>query len=307
MMEKQTAVLIPCYNEELTIAKVINDFRKVLPEAAIYVFNNNSTDRSAEIALSQGAELIPVYQQGKGFVIRDMFRLVNADCYVIVDGDDTYDAEGALKMSEYIFNDKADMVIGDRLSGAYFTENKRPFHNSGNKAVRFLINLIFNSSVHDIMTGFRAFNRRFVKSFPVMSGGFEIETEMTIHALDKRFRIIEIPIVYRDRPAGSFSKLNTLSDGIKVIKTIFALFKDYKPLVFFGIISLLLFLTGLLLFLPVFAQYIKTGLVPKFPTLIVSVSLFIMSLLSLVCGLILSTIKKYFSQLFELNLIHNDK
>jgi glycosyltransferase involved in cell wall biosynthesis len=300
-------VLIPCYNEELTIAKVVKDFQTVLPRAAVYVFDNNSTDRSALRAREAGARIIPVYQRGKGFVIREMFRTIEADCYLMADGDDTYAAAAAGELSAPILRGEADMVIGDRLSGAYFTENKRPFHNSGNRLVRVLINGIFGGSIRDIMTGYRAFSRRFVKSFPVMSGGFEIETEMTIHALDKRLRIAEIPIGYRDRPENSFSKLNTLRDGIRVLKTIFILFKDYKPLPFFTLFAAVFFIAGTALFTPVFIEYLGTGLVLKFPTLIVSVSLFIMSLLSLGCGIILSTIKNYFSKLFELAIMNSGK
>lgn len=302
MNNKKIAVLIPCYNESATIGNVVKEFKDILPEASIYVYDNNSSDASGEIAANAGAIVINEYMQGKGFVIRSMFRDIDADCYIMADGDSTYPASETIKMAGYILNKKADMVIGDRLSSTYFTENKRPFHNSGNVIVRFLINKIFKSNVKDIMTGCRAFSRRFVKSFPVLSKGFEIETEMTIHALDKRFLIHEIPISYKDRPAGSKSKLNTFSDGFKVLGTIFILYKDYKPLSFFGSISILLFLIAIGLFIPIFENFLITGLVPKFPTLIVSMGIGVSSILSLVCGLILDTIKKYSDQAYELFL-----
>ena len=302
MNNKKIAVLIPCYNEAATIGNVVKEFKDILPEASIYVYDNNSSDASGEIAANAGAIVINEYMQGKGFVIRSMFRDIDADCYIMADGDSTYPASETIKMADYILNKKADMVIGDRLSSTYFTENKRPFHNSGNVIVRFLINKIFKSNVKDIMTGCRAFSRRFVKSFPVLSKGFEIETEMTIHALDKRFLIHEIPISYKDRPAGSKSKLNTFSDGFKVLGTIFILYKDYKPLSFFGSISILLFLITIGLFIPIFENFLITGLVPKFPTLIVSMGIGVSSILSLVCGLILDTIKKYSDQAYELFL-----
>ena len=231
------AVLIPCYNESLTIKKVIEDYRQALPEAKIYVYDNNSNDGTDQIAREMGAEVRYEYRQGKGNVIRSMFRDIEAECYLMIDGDDTYPAESARKMTDLVLDKGIDMVIGDRLSSTYFTENKRLFHNSGNKAVRGLINKLFKSDVKDIMTGYRAFSRLFVKSFPVLSKGFEIETEMTIHALDKNFMIEEVAVSYRDRPQGSVSKLNTVSDGVKVLKTIADLFRDYKPLLFFSIIS----------------------------------------------------------------------
>ncbi len=305
-MNKKIAVLIPCFNEEQTVAKVIFDFKAILPEADIYVFDNNSSDRTAACAKEAGAIVVHEYKQGKGYVVRSMFRSIEADCFVMVDGDDTYDAGTARELIQPILEGRADMVIGDRLSGAYFTENKRPFHNTGNRLVRNLINLIFGSSVRDIMTGYRAFSRRFVKTFPVLSGGFEIETEMTIHALDKRFLTVQIPVLYRDRPEGSVSKLNTFRDGFRVLNTIGSLFRDYKPALFFGLVAILFFCTGTILFIPVFLEYLSTNLVPKFPTLILAVSLWIMALLSLICGIILSSIKKYFSQLFELEIIHSE-
>lgn len=303
MKEKTIAVLVPCFNEELTIAKVIGDFKAALPKAVIYVFDNNSSDKTALIAKHAGAIVIPESRQGKGNVVRSMFRKIDADYYVMVDGDDTYEAQDAIALLCPIEEGRADMVIGDRLSGAYFTENKRMFHNSGNKLVRFLINSIFRSHVRDIMTGYRAFSRRFVKTFPVLSGGFEIETEMTIHALDKRLPIDEMPVGYRDRPEGSVSKLNTVRDGFRVLSTIVSLFRDFRPLSFFGCIAFVLFTSGSALFIPILLEFLTTHLVPKFPTLIVCVGLWIMSMLILICGIILSSIKKYTEQFFELAIL----
>lgn len=294
------AVLIPCYNEELTIKSVVEDFKNVIPEAKIYVYDNNSKDNTAKIAKEAGAIVVPEYRQGKGNVVRSMFRDIDADCYIMVDGDDTYPAADSYEVAKFVLEGKADMAIGDRLSSTYFEENKRPFHNFGNKMVRGLINSMFKSDVKDIMTGCRAFNKRFVKSFPVLSKGFEIETEMSIHALDKGFLIREIPIAYRDRPEGSESKLNTFSDGFRVLRTILKLFKDYKPLSFFGIISTLVLLLSGVMFIPVLIAYFRTGLVAKFPTLIVAVGLLITSLLSLACGLILDTVKKHSDQFYEI-------
>lgn len=299
---KKIAVLVPCYNEELTIKAVIEDFQNVIPEADIYVYDNNSKDNTAKIAKEAGAIVVPEYRQGKGNVVRSMFRDIEADCYIMVDGDDTYPAKDAYNVAKLVLENKADMAIGDRLSSTYFRENKRPFHNTGNKLVRTLINKIFKSEVKDIMTGCRAFNRTFVKSFPVLSKGFEIETEMSIHALDKRFLIAEIPIAYRDRPEGSESKLNTFQDGYRVLKTILKLYKDYKPLSFFGLIALLLFLLGSVMMIPVLSGYFKTGLVVKFPTLIVAIGLLTSSLVSLACGLMLDTVKKHSDQFYELAL-----
>lgn len=301
-----TAVLIPCYNEAKTIEKVVTDFRKVLPEADIYVYDNNSSDGTDEIARKAGAIVRYERRQGKGNVIRTMFREIDADCYIMVDGDDTYPAEDAVRLQEAVLKDHADMVIGDRLSSTYFTENKRPFHNSGNRIVRFLINKIFKSDIRDIMTGYRAFSRLFVKSYPVISKGFEIETEMTIHSLDKNFYLVELPIQYRDRPEGSVSKLNTFADGFKVILTIFNLFRDYKPLSFFSVGTVFLWLIGLILFLPAFVEYIESGLVLKFPSVIVAVAFFIMGALSLVCGLILDVIANQNRKNYEiyLNMIY---
>ena len=294
------AVLIPCYNEEKTIKKVVEDFKEVLPEASIYVYDNNSTDRTAELAKEAGATVRYEHLQGKGNVIRSMFRQIDADCYLMIDGDDTYPAKHAREMVNIVLEKGVDMVIGDRLSSTYFEENKRPFHNFGNKLVRDLINFIWKSNVKDIMTGYRAFSKPFVKLFPVMSGGFEIETEMTIHALDKRFFLKEIKIDYRDRPKGSFSKLNTHQDGIKVLKTVFSLFKEYNPLKFFGWSTLLLLLVAVVLFIPIFITYIETGLVPRFPTLIVSVFLVLAALLSFFVGLILDNMIRNERKSYEL-------
>ena len=294
------AVLIPCYNESVTIEKVVKDYREALPEADIYVYDNNSSDGTDEIARNAGAIVKYEYRQGKGNVIRSMFRDIDADCYLMIDGDDTYPAENARAMCDLVLNKGVDMVIGDRLSSTYFQENKRPFHNVGNRSVRFLINSIFKSKVKDIMTGYRAFSRQFVKNFPVLSKGFEIETEMTIHALDKNFLLEEIPVEYRDRPAGSVSKLNTVSDGIKVIMTIFRLFSEYRPLRFFSILGVILALLGGGFMVPVLIDYFQTGLVAKFPTLFVCVGCFIVSALLFMCGIILHAVAKKHKMLFEL-------
>ncbi|MDD6319782.1 MAG: glycosyltransferase family 2 protein [Oscillospiraceae bacterium] len=296
------AVLIPCYNESQTIAKVITDYRAVLPEADIYVYDNNSSDGTDEIARAAGAIVRYEHRQGKGNVIRSMFRDINADCYLMVDGDDTYPPENAQEMVDKVLIDGYDMVIGDRLSSTYFTENKRPFHNTGNVMVRKLVNSFFDGNVTDIMTGYRAFSPAFVKGFPIMSKGFEIETEMTIHALDNNLALISIPVSYRDRPEGSKSKLNTFADGFKVLKTIARLFKDYKPLPFFGIIAALLTAVALILFVPVFHEYIVTGLVPRIPTLIVSGFLVLSALLSFAIGLILDTVAQKHRQTFEVQM-----
>ena len=300
---KKIAVLIPCYNESKTIEKVVKDYKKVLPEADIYVYDNNSKDDTDKIAKKAGAIVKYEYRQGKGNVIRTMFKEIDADCYLMIDGDDTYPASSAREMCNYVLNNKVDMVIGDRLSSTYFTENKRPFHNFGNKLVRGLINGLFKSDVRDIMTGYRAFSYDFVKTFPVLSKGFEIETEMTIHALDKNFLLKEIPIEYRDRPAGSVSKLNTYSDGFKVLKTIARLFKEYKPMIFFGLLSLIFLIVSVIFAIPVFSEYFKTGLVPRYPTLIFSGFMLMVSILMFVCGLILEVVVKKHRQLFELLLI----
>ncbi len=305
--DKKIAVLIPCYNESKTIEKVVKDYKKVLPEADIYVYDNNSNDNTDKIASKAGAIVKYEYKQGKGNVIRTMFKDIDADCYLMIDGDDTYPSENAREMCNYILEGKADMVIGDRLSSTYFTENKRPFHNFGNRLVRGLINSLFKSNIRDIMTGYRAFSYDFVKTFPVLSKGFEIETEMTIHALDKNFLLKEIPITYRDRPAGSVSKLNTYSDGFKVLKTIARLFKEYKPTIFFSIISLVFLIISLVFGIPVFSEYFKTGLVPRFPTLIFSGFMLIISILMFICGVILEVVVKKHRQLFELVLIGTKK
>ena len=296
------AVLIPCYNEEKTIGKVVADFKAALPEAVIYVYNNNSTDNTAAIAKEAGAVVRDEYMQGKGNVIRRMFRDIDAQCYIMADGDDTYPADNAREMCELVLNKNVDMVVGDRLSSTYFTENKRAFHNFGNSLVRKSINILFNNNIKDIMTGYRAFSYEFVKTFPVLSKGFEIETEMTIHALDKNLLICSVPVQYRDRPNGSVSKLNTYSDGIKVIMTIFRLYKNYKPLRFFGYIAFVLAVISLGMFLPVMCEYMNTGLVPRLPTLVVSSVMMLAAFLSLVCGLILETQNEKDRQFFELQM-----
>ena len=295
----KTAVLIPCYNEETTIGKVVSDFKKMLPEAAIYVYDNNSTDNTLQEAEKSGAIVHKEPRQGKGNVIRQMLRDVDADCYLIVDGDDTYPAECALELCKFV-EEGYDMVIGDRLSSTYFTENKRPFHNEGNRLVRFLVNKLFNSDIHDIMTGYRALSRTFAKNLPIISRGFEIETEMTIHALDNNFLIKEIVVDYRDRKENSKSKLNTFKDGFKVIKTILRLFRDYRPLSFFSFISFILLLLSVVLFIPVFIEYLNTGLVPRYPTLIVSGFIFITAILMFFCGLILEVMVRKHKQIYEI-------
>ena len=296
------AVLIPCYNEEKTIEKVVLDWRESLPEAVVYVYDNNSTDRTADIAREAGAVVRHEYQQGKGNVIRRMFREIDAMCYIMVDGDDTYPAEYGRQMADLVLLKNADMVVGDRLSSTYFEENKRPFHNFGNSLVRGSINRLFKTNIRDIMTGYRAFSFLFVKSFPVLSKGFEIETEMSIHAVDKNMRIENVIIEYRDRPEGSESKLNTYTDGMRVLSTIFRLYKNYKPMYFFGWLSVILFALTVILFVPVFIDYTQTGLVPRFPTLIVSGFIGLGGVLSLFTGLILSTMAEKDRQEFEFRL-----
>ncbi len=283
------AVLIPCYNEAMTIKKVIQDYHKALPEATIYVYDNNSTDATAEIAEKEGAVVRHEYMQGKGNVIRRMFREIDAESYLMVDGDDTYPAEYAREMVDKILKQKVDMVVGDRLSSTYFEENKRLFHNFGNSIVRKTINHLFRSDIKDIMTGYRAFSYQFVKTFPIISKGFEIETEMSIHAIDKNMLVENVIIEYRDRPEGSESKLNTYSDGFRVIRTILRLYRNYKPLRFFSWLSLLLFILAAVLFVPVFISYLETGLVLQFPTLIVSGFVMLASIQSLFVGLTLET------------------
>lgn len=293
------AVLIPCYNEGKTIEKVVRDFQAALPDATIYVYDNNSTDGTDRIAKAAGAVVRYEHRQGKGNVIRAMFRDIDAEAYLMADGDDTYPAEAAAALVEPILNGEADMTIGDRLSSTYFEENKRPFHNFGNSIVRKLINTLFHSDVKDIMTGYRGFSFQFVKTFPVLSQGFEIETEMTIHALDKNLHLLSVPVPYRDRPQGSVSKLNTYSDGLRVLRTIFKLYRDYRPLRFFGGVALLLLLIACILGIPVLAEYFHTGLVPRMPTLVVSGGLCIAALLSYFSGLILDVLVQKNRQEFE--------
>lgn len=297
------AVLIPCYNESLTVAKVVADWEAALPEATVYVYDNNSTDGTYEIAEKACAVVRHEYQQGKGNVIRRMFREIDAEVYLMVDGDDTYSPERAREMADLVLYKQSDMVIGDRLSSTYFTENKRPFHNFGNSFVRFSINTLFHSNIRDIMTGCRAFSYEFVKTFPVLSSGFEIETEMTIHALDKNMKIDHVVIDYKDRPAGSVSKLNTVKDGMKVLRTILTLHRNYKPYSFFGIISAVLMLLSIGFFIPVLITYINTGLVPNFPTLIVCGFTVIAALLSFFTGLQLQNAVQKNKQDFEFKRI----
>ncbi len=298
------AVLIPCYNESKTVEKVVSDFKNALPEATIYVYDNNSTDNTAELAQQAGAIVRHEYQQGKGNVIRRMFREIDAECYIMTDGDDTYPAEYAREMTNKVLEKNVDMVVGDRLSSTYFEENKRPFHNMGNSIVRKSINFLFKSEIKDIMTGYRAFSYQFVKSFPVLSKGFEIETEMSIHAIDKNMYIDNVIIEYRDRPAGSESKLNTYSDGFKVLMTIFRLYRTYKPMRFFGFIAFIFALISTCFLIPVLITYAETGLVPNFPTLIVCGFVMLTALISLFTGVILQTLRQKDRQDFEMNLMH---
>jgi len=297
------AVLIPCYNEEKTIAKVVTDAKTALPEAVVYVYDNNSTDRTVELAKDAGAVVRYEYMQGKGNVIRRMFREIDAQCYIMVDGDDTYPMEFAREMADKVLEHHADMVVGDRLSSTYFSENKRPFHNVGNSVVRSSINHLFDCDVKDIMTGFRAFSYGFVKTFPVLSKGFEIETEMTIHAVYNHLQIENVVVEYRDRPTGSVSKLNTYSDGLKVLKTIVKLYKDYKPLGFFSILTVVLTLLSVAFFIPVLVEYLKTGLVLRFPTLIVCGFVILAAIQSFFAGLMLSNMAQKNRRDFELRLI----
>ena len=297
------AVLIPCYNEAVTIQKVIADFREALPEATIYVYDNNSKDETYALAVEAGATVRRERRQGKGNVVRTMFRDINAECYIMVDGDDTYPAKHARELANLVINENADMVVGDRLSTTYFTENKRPFHNSGNVLVRWLVNFMFKGKIKDIMSGYRAFSYLFVKSYPITTKGFELETDMTIFALDKNLSVRTVNVDYADRPEGSFSKLNTFTDGFKVIKTIFRMCKNFRPLTFFGIIAILLMLFGGGLFLFILVDYFQTGLVQRFPTLFVSLFIILMSVLSFVCGLILETVAANSRQAFELHFI----
>lgn len=301
------AVLIPCYNESKTVKKVVEDFRRELPEAVIYVYDNNSTDGTGDLAREAGAVVRLERRQGKGSVIRRMFREVDARVYVIVDGDDTYPAEAAPEMVRRVLEEQADMVVGDRLSSTYYTENKRPFHNFGNSFVKNCINRFFDTNIQDIMTGYRAFSYSFVKTFPVLSGGFEIETEMSIHAADKHMQVDNVIIDYRDRPEGSVSKLNTFSDGFKVLTRILNLYKNYKPFSFFSLLSAVLAILGIGFLIPVILEYVETGLVPKFPTLIVCCFVLVASLQSFFAGLVLQSMEQKNKQDFEMQLlkVHN--
>lgn len=297
------AVLIPCYNEEKTIEKVVKDARNALPEATIYVYDNNSTDRTVELAEAAGAVIRHEYMQGKGNVIRRMFREIDAECYIMVDGDDTYPMEYAREMADKVIKYNSDMVVGDRLSSTYFTENKRPFHNFGNTLVRKSINSLFHCDIKDIMTGFRAFSYQFVKTFPVMSHGFEIETEMTIHAVYNNMQVDNVIVEYRDRPEGSESKLSTYSDGAKVLATIVRLFREYKPFNFFGLIAFVLTAVSIGFFVPIFIEYWETGLVAKFPTLIVCGFVLLAAIQSFFAGMILDNIAKRNRKDFEMDLV----
>lgn len=293
--DAKIAVLLPCYNEAQTVEKVVRDFLRVLPTATVYVYDNNSTDGTGDIARAIGDSRVVVRReprQGKGNVVRSMFREIDADCYLMVDGDDTYPAEEAPKLVAAILRDGYDMAIGDRLSSTYFTENKRPFHNLGNRLVRGMVNFIFRGKVRDIMTGYRAFGYDFVKCTPILSDGFEVETEMTVSALDRKFKLAELPVTYRDRPEGSVSKLHTLRDGFRVLRSIMHMFRDYRPLAFYGLIAFLLAGVGVGLFVPIFLDFLATGLVPRIPTLIVSSILCLGAMLSFVTGSILEVIIK---------------
>lgn len=295
------AVLIPCYNEEATVGRVVDDFRAALPGAAVYVCDNNSSDRTADIAAAHGAVVLTEKKQGKGFAVRRLFSVVEADAYLMVDGDCTYPAETAGVLLAPILSGEADLVVGDRLAGGvYARENKRPFHNLGNKLVRWLVNRLYKARLRDIMSGYRAMSRLFVKTMPVMSPGFELETEMSLHALECRMDVLELPVEYRDRPAGSVSKLNTVRDGARVLRTIVTVFKDYKPLVFFSLVSLLFLLAGFLTGIPVIVEYVRTAFVARVPTAILAVGLVIIALLSLSCGLILDTIGRHTRRQYEL-------
>lgn len=297
------AVLIPCYNEEVTIEKVVTDFRRELPRAEIYVYDNNSSDQTAQIARDAGAIVRHEPRQGKGNVVRQMFRDIEADCYLMVDGDDTYPADAAIKLCDPILRGEADMTVGDRLSnGTYAEENKRAFHGFGNDLVRTMIRWIYGYGFEDVMTGYRAFSRTFVKTFPVQSEGFQIETELSIHAVDRRWRILDVPIIYRDRPEGSTSKLNTISDGIKVMLTISSLFKNYRPFKFFNLVSLVLCIIGLIIGLPVISEYIQTGLVPRLPSALLATGFIFLGALSFATGLLLDTIAKNDRKQWEISV-----
>lgn len=297
------AVMIPCYNEGSTIRKVVTDFKRVLPEAVIYVYDNNSTDHTDQIAADAGAVVRYEYRQGKGNVVRRMFQEIDAECYIMVDGDDTYPAETAREMADAVVYRQADMVVGDRLSCTYFTENKRRFHNFGNKLVRKSINLLFHNDILDIMTGYRAFSYRFVKTFPVLSRGFEIETEMSIHSVDANLNIAQVPVSYRERPLGSTSKLNTYTDGWKVLKTIGCLFRLYRPYAFFSMVSIVLAAVALILLCPIFVTFAKTGEVPRFPTMICCCCMILAALQSFFTGLQLQNLRYKGKQDFEMNLM----
>jgi glycosyltransferase involved in cell wall biosynthesis len=294
------AVLIPCYNEGTTIGKVVVDFRSELPEADIYVYDNNSTDDTVEKAKKAGAIIGYERRQGKGNVVRRMLREIDADCYILVDGDDTYPVENAREMARMVLEEKTDMVIGDRLSATYFEENKRPLHDSGNRLVRSIINRIFHSDVKDIMTGYRAMSRRLVETLPLLSEGFEIETEMTIMALDSGLDIQQIPVQYRDRPDGSVSKLNTITDGCRILLTILKLYRDYQPLRFFSMIAALLVVIATIVLIPVLTEYFQTGLVPRYPTLIVCGFVILFAMMMWVCGIVLEVMLAHQRQLREL-------
>lgn len=300
--EPDIAVLVPCYNEEMTVEKVVADFRRVLPGATVYVYDNNCSDRTAELARAAGAVVVHEPRQGKGNVVRSMFRDIEADAYIIVDGDDTYPAEEAAAVLSPVLEGRADMVVGDRLSSTYHDENKRPLHSFGNRLVRDTINFLFGAELRDIMSGYRAFSRLFVKTMPVMTGGFEIETEMTLHALDKRMRVVQVPITYRDRPEGSVSKLNTLGDGYRVLRTIGRVFRDYRPFEFFTALAAVTCLTGLAVGLPPILEYFEFQYVYKVPSAVLAAALEVLAMLFFCCGLILETGVKHYKEQFELRL-----
>ena len=303
-MAGSIAVLIPCYNEALTIGKVVDDFKVALPEATIYVYDNNSSDGTADIAREHGAVVRHEPRQGKGNVVRQMLRDIDADYYIMVDGDDTYPAEAAPQLLQPLLDDEADHVVGDRLSnGTYGNENDRKFHGFGNNLVRWLIKVLYGYEFDDVMTGYRAFTREFAQTLPVLSPGFELETELSIHAVDKRWRIVQVPVIYRDRPEGSESKLNTFSDGVKVLIMIFSLFKDYKPLGFFTLLAAISIIIGFCLGIPVIAEYVQTGLVPRLPTAILAVAFCGLAMIFLVSGLILDTVVKGNRRTWELKVI----
>ncbi|KXT84044.1 glycosyltransferase family 2 protein [Streptococcus panodentis] len=304
-MKEKIAVLLPAYNEEITIQKVIKDFQTVLPQADIYVYDNNSKDQTNALAREAGAIVKFEPRQGKGNVVRSMFREIDADYYIMADADDTYPAAEVEKLLEPLRSGMADMTIGDRLSnGTYSQENKRGFHDFGNNLVRYLINSLYKGNYNDIMTGYRGFNRLFVKTFPVLSPGFEIETELSIHAMDKRFKLVEVPITYKDRPEGSESKLSTFSDGFKVLKMIFSLFKDYKPLIFFSVLAAVLFFIGLIIGLPVIAEYANTGLIDKLPSAVLATGFMILAGLFFIAGIILDTVVRQNRMQYELEVYH---